>query len=67
MELYNQNFYKLDNEVEESESEDDYLNNLGYKPKRFAKDAHIMRDDIFNMFKEKDKWSWDDIKDRFSD
>lgn len=66
--MFEKNFYCLDNDDEDLESSDDYLNkNLGYKPKRYAKDDHLMRDDIFNMFREKDNWSWDEIRDRFND
>ena len=71
MEHYQDNIYLLQNrESEESDESDDKWVSHGhklYKPKRHAKDTHLMQQDIFNIYKEKDKWTWDEIKDLFSD
>ena len=53
---------------EESESsiDSDDLQNYRYE-KRVAKEQHELRDDLFNLFREKQIWTWDQIKARNQD
>lgn len=61
-------------EEEEEESADDYdlyrrkaKQDLGYKPKKFAKSKNELRGDIIDMFNRVEKWSWEQIKYEMSD
>jgi hypothetical protein len=53
-------------ELEDSESSQDYrgknVGPFGYKEKKYAKPTDELRADIMNLFRQKEQWSWDEIK-----
>lgn len=65
-------YYKMDDnesdvqENQEEVSSDDYLR-YQYKEKRVAKEAHEIRDDLLSLFKQKDVWTWDEVKSENKD